>query len=177
MFADVREESYESSTECYLHTSTSYIGSNAMKKFLIISGVSMLLVFIAVASFLYFGSYSRGIRAGVVVKLSERGFIFKTYEGQMNIGTFGAFKNDDNQLSTVFEFSVPRDRKDVIQALQEVSLSGERVNLHYEEKYFKYFWLGDTKYLITKVERLPESQRKSLPESNTPVTPALPPSQ
>jgi hypothetical protein len=148
-----------------------------MKKFLIISGVSILLIFIAVASFLYFGNYSTGVRAGVVVKLSERGFLFKTYEGQMNIGTFGAFKNDDNQLSTVFEFSVPRDRKDVIQALQEVSLTGERVNLHYEEKYFHYIWLGDSKYLITKVERLPESQRKPLPETNVPVTPALPPGQ
>ncbi len=148
-----------------------------MKKFLIISGVSILLIVIAVASFFYFGSYSTGIRAGVVIKLSERGFLFKTYEGQLNIGTFGAFKNEDNQLTTVFEFSVPRDRKDVIQALQEVSLTGERVNLHYEEKYFKYFWLGDTKYLITKVERLPESQRKPQPETNTPVTPALPPGQ
>ncbi len=156
---------------------TFQIHHNIMKKFFIISGISILLVFIALASFLYFGSYSRGIRAGVVVKLSEKGFIFKTYEGQLNIGTFGAFKNDDNQLTTVFEFSVPKDRKEVIQALQEVSLTGERVNLHYEEKYFKYFWLGDTKYLITRVERLPESQRKPLPEPNVPVTPALPPGQ
>jgi hypothetical protein len=148
-----------------------------MKKFFIISGVIVLLVLIAVASFLYFGSYSTGIRAGVVVKLSEKGFLFKTYEGQMNIGTFGAFKNEDNQLSTVFEFSVPKDRKEVIQALQEVSLTGERVNLHYEEKYFKYFWLGDTKYLITKVERLVPSQQRVLPESNSPVNPPLPPSQ
>ncbi len=149
-----------------------------MKKILIIIGVSLLLILIAVASFFYFGSYSTGIRAGVVVKLSERGFIFKTYEGQMNIGTFGAFKNNDNQLSTVFEFSVPRDRKDVIQALQEVSLTGERVNLHYEEKYFRYLWLGDSKYLITKVERLPQSKQdepRALPETASPVNPPLPP--
>ncbi len=151
-----------------------------MKKFLIIGGVSVLLIFIAVASFLYFGNYSTGIRAGVVVKLSERGFLFKTYEGQMNIGTFGAFKNEDNQLSTVFEFSVPKDRKEVIQALQEVSLTGERVNLHYEEKFFHYIWLGDSKYLITKVERLPQSQQnqpRALPETASPVNPPLPPGQ
>lgn len=148
-----------------------------MKKFLLISVAVIVLVIVLIASFLYFGSYSKGIRAGVVVKLSEKGYLFKTYEGQLNIGTFGAFKNDDNQLSTVFEFSVPKDREDVIKALQEVSLTGERVNLHYEEKYFKYFWLGDTKYLITKVERLPESQRKALPETASPVNPSLPQSQ
>lgn len=151
-----------------------------MKKFLIILGVSLLLIFIAIISFLYFGNYSTGIRAGVVVKLSEKGFVFKTYEGQMNIGTFGAFKNDDNQLSTVFEFSVPKDRKDVIKALQEVSLSGERVNLHYEEKYFRYPWLGDSKYLVTKVERLPipkQNEQRALPETASPVSPPLPPSQ
>lgn len=145
-----------------------------MKKFLLISVAVIVLVLVLIGSFLYFGSYSKGIRAGVVVKLSEKGYLFKTYEGQLNIGTFGAFKNDDNQLSTVFEFSVPKDREDVIKALQEVSLTGERVNLHYEEKYFKYFWLGDTKYLITKVERLPESQRKALPETTSPVSPSLP---
>ncbi len=151
-----------------------------MKKFLIIGGVIVLLILVAVASFLYFGNYSTGIRAGVVVKLSERGFLFKTYEGQMNIGTFGAFKNEDNQLSTVFEFSVPKDRKEVIQALQEVSLTGERVNLHYEEKYFHYIWLGDSKYLITKVERLPQgksNERPALPETASPVNPPLPPGQ
>lgn len=151
-----------------------------MKKFLIISGVSIFLIFIAVASFLYFGNYSTGVRAGVVVKLSERGFLFKTYEGQLNIGTFGAFKNENNQLSTVFEFSVPRDRKEVIQALQEASLAGERVNLYYEEKYFHYIWLGDSKYLVTKVERLPASkqnERPSLPETTSPVNPPVPPGQ
>lgn len=151
-----------------------------MKKILIIGGVGISLIFIAVASFLYFGNYSTGIRAGVVVKLSERGFLFKTYEGQMNIGTFGAFKNEDYQLSTVFEFSVPKDRKEAIQALQEVSLSGERVNLHYEEKYFRYVWLGDSKYLVTKVERLPSpkpNEQRALPETVSPVNPPLPPGQ
>ncbi|MCS6988027.1 MAG: hypothetical protein NZM06_00730 [Chloroherpetonaceae bacterium] len=140
-----------------------------MKKILVVSLLVVALFLILAGSFLYFGSYSRGIRAGVVIKLSERGYLFKTYEGQLNIGTFGAFKNEDNQLTTVFEFSVPRDREDVIKALQEVSLTGERVSLHYEEKYFKFFWLGDTKYLITKVERLPAAERKALPPSDPPI--------
>ena len=31
-------------------------------------------------------------------------------------------------------------------------LSGKRVRLHYEQKYMKYFWLGDTEFYVTKVD-------------------------
>lgn len=153
-----------------------------MKKIVFIALAAVLLIGIAVASFFYFGNYSSGIRSGVVVKLSKKGFLFKTYEGQMNIGTFGAFKNDNNQLSTVFDFSVPPDREAVVKELEAVSLTGERINLHYEEKFFKYFWLGDTKYLITKVERLPALPQPSPQAAQpqvpaAPVNPPLPPSE
>jgi hypothetical protein len=114
----------------------------------------VLILFISVTSFFYFGSYSKGTRSGVVFKVSERGVLFKTYEGQLNIQAFGAIPKSENEISTVFEFSVPSDRADVIKKLQEVSLSGERVNLEYEEKFFKYWWLGDTKYLVTGVQRM-----------------------
>jgi len=129
------------------------VGETAMKKVIVLSSIGVGALLLGIGSILYFGSYSNGIRSGVVVKISERGFLFKTYEGQLNIGTFGAFKNQSD-MNTVFEFSVPRDREDVIKTLKEVSLTGERVSLDYEEKYFVYWWLGETKYLVTKVERL-----------------------
>jgi hypothetical protein len=43
-----------------------------------------LLAGIGVFSFLYWGTFSTGVRAGIVIKVSEKGFLFKTYEGQLN---------------------------------------------------------------------------------------------
>ncbi len=113
----------------------------------------VLFGIIAVFSFSYWGTYSEGIRSGMVVKISKKGWIFKTYEGQLNLQTFGANKSP-NMVSESFEFSVDPDKQDVIKVLEEASLSGERVSLKYSERLAKFFWRGDTKYFVTEVERL-----------------------
>lgn len=111
-----------------------------------------LLIGFGLLAYFYFGTYSEGVRAGVVVKVSKKGFLFKTYEGQLNLMTFGASKSN-NIVAETFDFSVPSFETDVIKTLEEVSLSGERVSLHYVEKFMTFPWRGDTKYLIVKVER------------------------
>ena len=114
----------------------------------------VILVGFAAVGYFYFGTYSEGVRSGVVIKVSKKGFIFKTYEGQLNLLTFGASKSQ-NLVAENFDFSVPTYETDVIKTLEEVSLSGERVSLHYVEKFVTLPWRGDTKYLIVKVERQP----------------------
>jgi hypothetical protein len=37
--------------------------------------------------------------------------------------------------------------------LNDVALSGERVNLHFKKRYMSFPWRGETKYFITRVER------------------------
>ncbi len=112
-----------------------------------------IVAVIALFSFSYWGTYSEGVRSGMVVKISKKGWLFKTYEGQLNLQTFGANKSP-NLVSESFEFSVESDKEAVIKALEEASLSGERVSLKYEERLAKFFWRGDTKYFVTEVERL-----------------------
>lgn len=119
--------------------------------------IAILLIGFALMTYFYFGTYSEGVRSGVVVKVSKKGFLFKTYEGQLNLMTFGASKSN-NIVAETFDFSVPTYEVNVIKVLEEVSLSGERVSLHYVEKFVTFPWRGDTKYLITNVERLPESK-------------------
>ncbi|MFT6323348.1 MAG: hypothetical protein ACJAWO_000900 [Halieaceae bacterium] len=70
-----------------------------MKKFIAI----VVLLFIAIMSFFYFGTYSEGVRAGTIIKISRRGTIFKTYEGQLNVNAFGAVKGKGT-LHESFEF-------------------------------------------------------------------------
>lgn len=122
-------------------------------KFLRLTLIAVVLVGLAILAIGYFGTYDEGVRAGMVLRLSKKGMIFKTYEGQLNLQTFGALKGA-SPIAESFNFSVESDREDVIKELQAVALSGERVNLHYVKRYWVFPWRGDTKYFITKVERL-----------------------
>lgn len=112
-----------------------------MKNILIKIGIGIFLVLIGYFCFLYFAHYSEGIRAGELVKFSHKGVIIKTWEGQISQGV---------SESLQFEFSVEDSQDQVKQDL--MNLQGKYVKLHYFERYKKLFWLGDTKYFITKVE-------------------------
>ncbi|MBA4144484.1 MAG: 6-phosphogluconate dehydrogenase [Azospira oryzae] len=113
-----------------------------------------LLVFLAVNSFYYFAVYEEGVMAGKVLRITEKGVMFKTYEGKLNLDTFGALKGA-SPIAESFDFSVESKEKEVIKELEQVALSGERVNLHFIKRYKAFFWRGDTNYFVTKVERLP----------------------
>ena len=114
--------------------------------FTLIAGVALL-------SFLYWGVYETGIMAGKVLRVTQKGMIFKTYEGKLNLETFGALKGA-SPIAESFDFSVESDQKEVIKDLEQVALSGERVNLHFIKRYSTFAWRGDTKYFIEKVERI-----------------------
>ena len=116
--------------------------------------IAATIVGIIIISFLYWGVYDEGVRAGNVLRISRKGMLFKTYEGQLNLQTFGALKGA-NPIMESFDFSVTPGDEAVINELQAVALSGERVNLHYVQRYATFPWRGDTKYFIVKVERLP----------------------
>lgn len=120
----------------------------AVKRILIIA----LLLGIATLAFLYYGAYERGVMAGKVLRITEKGMVFKTYEGKLNLESFGALKGV-SPVAETFDFSVESDQTEVIKQLQEVSLSGERVNLHFVKRYAQFPWRGDTKYFIESVER------------------------
>lgn len=119
----------------------------------------VIIVIAVVVAFLSFATYSEGTRAGFVIKVSKKGFVFKTWEGQLNLQSFGA-ANPNNAFAEVFDFSIYRGDTATYTLLQEVSLTGERINLHYEEKYAILPWQGDTRYFVTKIDRIkkPEEQ-------------------
>ena len=112
-----------------------------------------LIIGVIVFSFLYWGVYERGIMAGKVLRVTQKGMLFKTYEGKLNLETFGALKGA-SPIAESFDFSVEGDQKVVISDLEQVALSGERVNLHFIKRYTTFPWRGDTKYFIERVERI-----------------------
>jgi hypothetical protein len=115
--------------------------------------ILILIVGIIVLSFLYWGVYESGIMAGKVLRVTQKGVIFKTYEGKLNLETFGALKNA-SPIAESFDFSVESDQKEVIKELEQAALSGERVNLHFIKRYTTFPWRGDTRYFIERVERV-----------------------
>lgn len=116
---------------------------------------SLLIIGIAVFSFIYWATYEDGVMAGKVLRISEKGVAFKTYEGKINLETFGALKGA-SPIAESFDFSVEKSEQDLIKELEQVALSGERVNLYFVKRYVAFPWRGDTKYFATRVERLPQ---------------------
>lgn len=124
------------------------IAIKVTKRILLLLTLLLILLF----SFFYWGTYENGLMAGKVLRISEKGFIFKTHEGKLNLETFGALKGT-SPIAESFDFSVENSEQEVIKQLQEVSLSGERVNLYFTKRYMVFPWRGESKYFVIKVER------------------------
>ena len=80
-----------------------------MKKILYIILAVILLMTIIWFSFIYYVPYSRGTRSGELIKFSNKGVIFKTWEGEISQGISGA---------QIFSFSILDKDKSVIEKLQ-----------------------------------------------------------
>ena len=137
--------------------------------------VILLLIF-GVFYYLTAWSYSDGERAGTISKYSRRGYVFKTWEGVLNVG---GFSGETGSLTPqYFDFSVKNDS--VAQQINQAVKTGERVTLHYEEKLVKLPWNGETKYFVTGVEIVAPQYRYGVPGQpaypNQPA-PSTPPTQ
>ena len=96
--------------------------------------------------------YSEGARAGTLVKLSKKGYLFKTWEGELSQTMFVGDQSAASSTSKLWEFSVSGSNEALIKKLNNALLSGHRIELNYEEKYIVFSWQGDTKYFITSAE-------------------------
>jgi hypothetical protein len=110
-------------------------------------------------------SYSEGERAGWVQKLSNKGWLCKTWEGELALVSLPG--------STVekFHFTVRDDQV----AEQLMQAMGKRVSLHYEEKVgLPTSCFGETRYFVTKVTPstdIPLGPGVTLPADASPAAP------
>ena len=122
------------------------------KKILIRIGLIAVALFIVVMFFLNSANFSSGYRAGVPIKVSYKGILFKTWEGQLNVG--GLANSAEGAIPSTWEFSIPKSNEEVRSQIEQAISEGRRVKLFYKEKYVKFFWKGDTKYFVYQVEIL-----------------------
>ncbi|PKB17676.1 6-phosphogluconate dehydrogenase [Flavobacterium sp. 5] len=113
-----------------------------MKKILAIIIALITIGFASYFAFIYYVSVSDGIRSGELIRLSHKGVIVKTWEGELSQGISGA---------QIFKFSVLDSDKDVIEKMK--TLQGQYVKLTYEEKYRTFFWWGETRYFIKTIKK------------------------
>ncbi len=121
---------------------------NFFKK-LFIGLIVIALLGVAITFILTQFPYSEGDRAGVVSKLSRKGYVIKTSEGELNVGAQGQVGNMSNNL---WAFTIASGDEKLSKDIEDAMTSGKRVKLHYEQRYLKFFWMGDTDYFVTSVE-------------------------
>lgn len=120
-----------------------------LRKFAAVLVITAILIFGVLLLFGSAFSYSKGYREGYVYKFSHKGVIFKTWEGTLKTG-FISF-NNTAVPNEEWKFTV-RDRS-IADTLNKM---GERtfLRLHYTQYFIRLFWRGDTKYFVSKVERI-----------------------
>jgi hypothetical protein len=112
-------------------------------------------------------SYSDGDRGGVLQKFSSKGWICKTYEGEL------AMYIVPGMAPEIWEFSV----RDKAVAAQLSGFVGERVQLHYSEhRGLPTTCFGETSYFVDRVTPAPPAVTSEAPPGPAmmPTAPAPP---
>ncbi|MCB0523446.1 MAG: 6-phosphogluconate dehydrogenase [Lewinellaceae bacterium] len=86
---------------------------------------------------------SEGSRTGTLFKISKKGVLFKTFEGQLHLEGSVMMTSQ-----STWDFSALN--AGVYQELQ--NFEGKSVKCYYREKIDPFPWQGDTHYLVYRVE-------------------------
>ncbi len=121
--------------------------ANGFKKFVRWFTFILLVVLLLFGYWKYYYTYSDGYRSGLLQKLSHKGNIFKTYEGELVQRSIVSTANV-GIASEKFYFSIANDS--VAKAMQ--NFEGKNVKLHYEQKNGTLPWRGESEYIVDGVE-------------------------
>ena len=94
----------------------------------------------------YYYTYSDGFRSGMLQKLSHKGNLMKTYEGELVLSSVSS-TNNVILASEKFYFSIDIDSI----AKRMMDYEGKRVRVHYQQKKGTLSWRGDSEYIVDAV--------------------------
>jgi len=140
-------------------TPNPYRVNPVMKSKIIRFALMVLILLLALASAWVWltlnWSYSQGERAGYVQKLSHKGWLCKTWEGEIAMVTM------PGAIPEKFNFTV----RDEVVALKINALAGKRVVLNYQQhRFIPLSCFGETEYFVADVREVLDH----------PVSPELP---
>ncbi len=115
----------------------------------------LMLIILAMVLFLgwwvwqyYFHPYRVSQEKGWIMKVSNEGSLFKTFEGEMV--SEGYVDESIPAITTNFEFSIPNDT--LAREAMRWSQDGKRIILTYNEYKGNVAWRGNSKRVVTKIE-------------------------
>ena len=127
----------------------------------------VVLLSVLYTSFMLWWSYSDGERAGVLQKFSRRGWVCKTFEGELAMYVVAGV------APQIWDFSVRDDA--VVQRLNKAV--GQQVRLHYtEHPGLPTNCFGETDYFVDRIEVI-GPMPTVLPLPSVPSAPSVQPSQ
>jgi hypothetical protein len=115
-----------------------------MKK---VIGIAVAVIVVIVAIWFYFRyerPFGEGVKAGTLNYVVYKGYIWKTYEGEVILA---GFQNKPNLQSNEFTFSI--EKESVAKSLELAS--GKEVQLHYMEYLGALPWRGYSKFIVDSV--------------------------
>ena len=148
-----------------MNTDTTSTPARGAAALLVVAVVLLLAIFATVYFWAVLNwNYSTGERAGWVQKLSQKGWICKTWEGELSMVAM------PGSAPEKFYFTVWDDA--VAESINR--LMGRRVSMHYEEKVgLPTSCFGETRYYVTKVT--PVDEAPVVPGVTVPAPAAPPP--
>ena len=133
---------------------------------------TMFLILLLLAAGLgwwkYYYNYSDGNRTGLLQKLSHKGNLFKTWEGELILSSVIS-SNNMALASEKFYFSVESDS--LAKVLQR--LEGRQVKIQYVQKKGTLPWRGESTYIAEGAEEFLNSpvQQQVQPAQQLPMAP------
>lgn len=125
----------------------------------------LLIIIIALAAFIYwryFFVFAEGTRAGILNTFQKKGYIFKTYEGQLIQSGFRGNPTTTTIQSNQFSFSVT----DESLARKLMENSGKDMELHYKRYQGTLPWRGMQLFIIDSIYRISNENNYNQNNSN-----------
>lgn len=119
---------------------------NGMRKIFFYILLVIVLFIAGLIYWKYFFVYSDGSRAGLLQKISHKGSLFKTFEGEMILSSVQS-NNNVPLASEKFFFSVNNKRV----ADQLSGMQGEFIVVYYREMNGTLPWRGESAYIVDSV--------------------------
>jgi hypothetical protein len=114
-----------------------------MKRILRISGLVILFCLAIYIYWFYFNVYSEGERKGVLVKVTKKGNLFKTNEGEMWLSC--------RQMVNIEKFYFSMSDQKLADTL--ANLQDQCIQVAYHQYRKTLAWRGETEYVVTGFKR------------------------
>jgi hypothetical protein len=144
----VRQETEQEREEREIREATIERRGNSVK-------LLLALIILAMIAFLgwwmwqhYFHPYRISQEKGWIMKVSNEGQLFKTFEGEMI--SEGYVEDTLVAMHSDFKFSIPSDS--LAREAMRWSQNGQRVVLTYDEFKGTVLWRGNSRHVVTKIE-------------------------